>query len=72
MVATSLILYKLTRAQDGRVLYDDVVTASATKSWSDAFVGAVRHRMVVEASIRANIAEFLANLRSPDLQTRVR
>lgn len=72
MVATSIIRYKLTRAHDGRVVYDDIVTASATKNLSDALGGAVRHRLVVEAAVRANIIEFLAALRSPELERSAR
>lgn len=72
MVATSLIRYKLVRARDASVLYDDIVTASARKTGSDAFVGAERHRMAVEGSIRANIAQFLANLYSSDFEKRGR
>jgi hypothetical protein len=70
MVATSLIRYKLIRVRDESVIYDDVLTASATKTGSDAFVGAERHRMAVEGAIRANIAEFLANLRSMNVEKR--
>jgi len=72
MVATSLVRYKLIRARDRNVVYDDVVTASATKTGSDAFVGAERHRMAVEGAIRANIAEFLASLRSSNLEEKAR
>jgi hypothetical protein len=56
--------------RDESVIYDDVLTASATKTGSDAFVGAERHRMAVEGAIRANIAEFLANLRSMNVEKR--
>lgn len=72
MVATSLIRYKLTRARDAHVVYDDIVTASATKTGDDAFVGAVRHRMAIESAVRANIAKFLATLRSPELERSAR
>jgi hypothetical protein len=72
LVATSVIRYKLTRARDGGVVYDDVLTTSATRTGSDAFVGVVRARMAVEGAIRSNIAEFLANLRASNLEEKAR
>jgi hypothetical protein len=70
LTATALVRYKLTRASDGSVIYDDVLTASATRTVDDAFVGVERARMAVEGAIRTNIAEFLAALRSPELEER--
>lgn len=72
LTATALVRYKLTRASDGNVIYDDVLTTSATRTVDDAFVGVERARMAVEGAIRASIAEFLAALRSPALEAKAR
>jgi hypothetical protein len=67
MVATSFVRYKVSRGSDGRIVYDDIVDVSASKTFDDEFVGAIRDRMVLEASIRENIAEFLRALNSLDV-----
>jgi hypothetical protein len=72
LVATALVRYKLSRASDASVIYDDVLSTSATRTVDDAFVGVERARMAVEGAIRANIAEFLAALRSPALEEKAR
>jgi len=59
MTATSQIRYKLSRAADGKVIYDDIVRASATLTVNDEFVGVTRDRMVLEATMRRNIAQLL-------------
>jgi len=59
MTATSQIRYKLSRAADGKVIYDDILRASATLTVDDEFMGVTRDRMVLEATMRRNIAQLL-------------
>lgn len=66
MTATSNVRYKLTHTADGKPVYDDILNASATLTVNDEFVGATRNRMVLELSIRRNIAEFLRVLNKLD------
>lgn len=66
MTAISQVRYKLSRALDGKVVYDDIVHATATLTVEDEFVGAKRDRMVLETAIRKNIAQFLRVLYTLD------
>ncbi|MBJ6727222.1 hypothetical protein [Geomesophilobacter sediminis] len=62
LIVDSHIRYKLLSIKDRSVLLDDVITGSAKGTLNDALVGSTRLRMTTEASIRANIAEFLSRL----------
>jgi len=66
MTATSQVRYKMSRAVDGKVVYDDIVQASATLTVDDEFMGVSRDRMVLETAIRRNIAQFLRVLYTLD------
>jgi len=70
MIATSFVRYKLTRTRDGKVVYDDVVSASAKKTVSDEPVGVTRDRVVLESTVRGNIAAFLRALNTLDAAAR--
>ncbi len=64
MIVDSFVRYKLIRSRDGKVLYDDIVTASYKATVDDAFFGPERLKLANEGSIRANIAAFLERMNS--------
>ncbi len=64
LTVNSQVRYTLARADTGVVLFNDVVRASYTATLGDEFVAFLRLRVAKEGSIRANIAAFLARLRS--------
>jgi hypothetical protein len=51
--------WSLVRASDKRALWRQVIKTSGTATMSDAFVGAERLRLAVEAAARANIQQGL-------------
>jgi hypothetical protein len=66
MKVDSFVRYKITSNLDGRVVLDDIVTASYTATMGDALGGITRLKLANEGAIRANIAAFLARLNSLD------
>lgn len=56
------VAWTLQDRQNNRVLLRKALTASGTATMSDAFVGATRIRLAVEAAARANIALLLREL----------
>jgi hypothetical protein len=63
-IVDSFVRYKLIESRDGKVVYDDIVTASFTAEVADVFYGPARLKFANERSIRANIAAFLERLNS--------
>jgi hypothetical protein len=61
-VYTSFMQYKLIRLRDDEVVYDEIISVSATKTAADEFVGAARDRITLEAAVRGNVARFLRTL----------
>lgn len=57
MSVTSQVRYTVT--QEGRLVFDETVSATGTARMGEAFVGVERLRIANEKSIRENIAEFL-------------
>lgn len=68
MHGTSFMRYKLSASHEGRVVYDEVIRVSATKTGKDEFVGAARKRMLLEAIVRGNIGRFLRTLATLDAE----
>ena len=64
MTVDSFIRYRRVSNRDGAVLFDEILTASYTADISAAFYGVTRLRLVIEGSVRENIAAFLARLNS--------
>lgn len=59
---TSRIQYQVT--SNGRVVFDDTVSATGTGTMSDAFVAVERLRIANEKSIQENIKQFLRRFRA--------
>lgn len=55
----SRVRYTATRIVDQRVIFDREICACAKKGLSDALLAATRARLANEASIQANLEEFL-------------
>jgi len=64
MIVGSSIRYKLISNRDGKILYDDIITASDKATVDDTFHGVTRLKIATEKSIRANIAVFMERLHS--------
>jgi hypothetical protein len=54
--------WKLTSLKTGKVVFDQFVTAEATKTLGDAFVGTTRVRMSLEAATQAFLRDGLERL----------
>jgi len=54
--------WKLTEQNSGRIVFDEFLTAKATKGVGDAFVGATRVRLALEEASQAFILEGLQRL----------
>lgn len=63
MTVTSKVHYSAKSTSDQKVVFDDVVAASGTAKFGDAFVGVERLRLANEASIKENITAFIDRLR---------
>src|SRR5437879_13740270 len=59
----SFIRYKLT-SNDGKTVFDDIVTGTCTKTMDDAFVAGERMRLATAGAVRANISTLLLQLDS--------
>jgi hypothetical protein len=64
LTVTSKVHYTVSPAGGGAPLYDNTVAASGTATFSDALIAVERLRMANEASIKANIASFIEQLRA--------
>lgn len=62
MSVTSRIQYSVT--SDGRVVFDDTVSATGTATIGDAFAGVERLRLANEKSIQENIRQFITRFRA--------
>jgi hypothetical protein len=63
MSVTSTIRYTAKPVDGGPALFDDTIAATGTATLSDALLGVERLRMANEASISANITQFIKRLR---------
>jgi hypothetical protein len=54
--------WKLTHQKSGKVVFDDFVTAEATKTMGDAFVGTTRVRLAIEEAAQSFVREGLMRL----------
>jgi len=54
--------WKLTRQKSGKVVFDEFVTAEATKSIGDAFVASDRIRLALEAAAQSFIRDVLQRI----------
>lgn len=63
-IVDSFIRYKLISTSDGKIVYDDIITASYKATMDDAFVGVKRLKIANEKSIQANITAFMERLYS--------
>ena len=68
LTVVSVVRYRLLRETDGGQVLEEVVTAAATATTQDAFLGPTRLRIANEASIRQNISEFLKRMARIRLQ----
>ena len=59
------VAWSLTDRRDGTVLLRRAIVSSGTASVADAFVGATRLRLAVEAAARSNIEQMLRGLSAP-------
>jgi hypothetical protein len=59
---TSKVRYKLTRVSDKTIVYDNLVTAAHTATFSDSALGVERLRLANEGSLRNNISSFIADI----------
>jgi len=64
MKIDSFIRYKVTSNRDGKVVFDDIITASCTKNVDDGFWDVTRLQLAREGAVRANIEELLSRLNS--------
>ena len=62
MSVTSKVHYKVTRAADKKVVFDKVVVATHTATFSDSALGVERLRLANEGSLRNNITSFIAEV----------
>lgn len=62
MHINAAILYRLTRANTGEAMFDEVITTTFTATVQDEFIGIERLRIANEGAVRANIATFLQRL----------
>lgn len=60
--ADAFIRYTLTRASDGKVLFDDIVSGSFTATFAETFFGIERYRLAIEGAVGKSIANFIAQL----------
>ena len=58
----AFIRYTVTRAADGKVLFDDIVSGSFTATFAKTFVGFERFRLAVEGAVGNSIAAFIMQL----------
>ena len=63
LTVDSVVRYVLAK-HDGEVVFDDLITASYRAGFSDSVIGIERLRLANEGSIKANIGQFLENLRN--------
>lgn len=56
---TVFVRYKLTRLNDKKVVLDEIIKTSDTKTVNDIFVGLTRLKVTQETAMQKNIAEFL-------------
>ena len=62
MSVTSRIQYSVT--SDGRVVFNDAVSATGTATMGEAFAGVERLRLANEKSIQENIRQFITRFRA--------
>jgi hypothetical protein len=62
MSVTSRIQYSVT--SDGRVVFNDTVSATGTATMGEAFAGVERLRLANEKSIQENIKQFITRFRA--------
>lgn len=56
---TTFVRYKLTEYKSQKVLLDEIIKTTETKTVSDVFTGFVRVRVAQEESMKSNIAKFI-------------
>ncbi|MFT3727702.1 MAG: hypothetical protein QM759_07755 [Terricaulis sp.] len=64
MTVTTSVRYTVTPVGGGAPIFDDVVSTAGVGHMGDAFIGAERLQIAIEASARENIAEFIRRLRA--------
>jgi hypothetical protein len=64
MTVTSTVRYSAKSTADGSLVFDDTVAASGTATMGEALMGVERLKKANEASIRANIQEFLRRFKA--------
>jgi hypothetical protein len=67
MTVVTIIRYVLTNKYGGKPLFDELITASCTRTTSDNFMGHVRLQHAEECAVSNNIAAFLTKLSASSL-----
>jgi len=62
MHVESFIRYRLMRTDDKQVVFDEIISASATATMDDAFYGPERLQIANERSVHNNIRQFISKL----------
>jgi hypothetical protein len=62
MTVVTIIRYVLTNKDDGKPMFDELITAACTRTLSDDLLGAKRLQHAQECAVKNNIASFLAKL----------
>lgn len=62
MTADSFVRYTLTQTADGKVLFDEIIRGSDTKTVADDFWGVERMRLANEGAMRMSIVHLLRRL----------
>ena len=64
----TIIRYVLANKDGGETLFDELITTSCTRSFSDDVLGATRLQHAEECAVRKSIASFLAELSASALK----
>ena len=62
MTVGSAVNYKIVRIADGKVVFDQIVSASYTAAFGDSILGVERLRLANEGSVKKNISKFISTI----------